>query len=204
VKRGASDIHFECFEHDIRVRYRVDGALMEIMKPPLKMKAALVSRFKIMSALNIAERRVPQDGRIKLKVGQEGHRFPGVHVPDDLRRKDRAPNPGQGKLDARSREVRHREAIGKRLDGKPCRIRTAWCWSRARQDPARRRRLYSCIAKCDSIDTNIMTAEDPVEYNMYGVNQCAGCATKVGLTFAAALKAFLRQDPNIIMDRRDP
>src|SRR5687767_9167929 len=71
VKRGASDIHFECFEHELRVRYRIDGALSEIMKPPLKMKAALVSRFKIMSSLNIAERRVPQDGRIKLKVGQK-------------------------------------------------------------------------------------------------------------------------------------
>src|SRR5206468_9043614 len=71
VMRGASVIHFECFEHELRVRYRIDGALMEIMKPPLKMKAALISRFKIMSALNIAERRVPQDGRIKLKVGQK-------------------------------------------------------------------------------------------------------------------------------------
>src|SRR5205085_10888544 len=71
VKRGASDIHFECFEHEIRVRYRIDGALQEIMKPPMKLKAALISRFKIMSALNIAERRVPQDGRIKLKVGQK-------------------------------------------------------------------------------------------------------------------------------------
>src|SRR6185503_6075277 len=71
VKRGASDIHFECFEHDIRVRYRIDGALQEVMKPPLKLKAALISRFKIMSRLNIAERRVPQDGRIKLKMGNK-------------------------------------------------------------------------------------------------------------------------------------
>ena len=71
VKRGASDIHFECFEHDIRVRYRVDGELTEIMKPPKKMQAALVSRFKILSALNIAERRVPQDGRIKMKMGKK-------------------------------------------------------------------------------------------------------------------------------------
>src|SRR5450755_3193087 len=69
VKKGASDIHFECFEHDIRVRYRIDGALMEVMKPPMKYKAALISRFKIMAQLNIAERRVPQDGRIKLKMG---------------------------------------------------------------------------------------------------------------------------------------
>ena len=70
VKRGASDIHFECFEHDIRVRYRIDGALQEVMKPPMKLKAALISRFKIMAQLNIAERRVPQDGRIKLKMGR--------------------------------------------------------------------------------------------------------------------------------------
>src|SRR4051794_21427920 len=71
VKRGASDIHFECFEHDIRVRYRVDGALQEVMKPPMKYKAALISRFKIMASLNIAERRVPQDGRIKLKMAKK-------------------------------------------------------------------------------------------------------------------------------------
>ena len=71
VKRGASDIHFECFEHDLRVRYRIDGALSEVMKPPKKMQPALISRFKIMSALNIAERRVPQDGRIKLKMGKK-------------------------------------------------------------------------------------------------------------------------------------
>jgi type IV pilus assembly protein PilB len=71
VRRGASDIHFECFEHELRVRYRVDGALQEIMKPPLKLRAALVSRFKIMASLNIAERRVPQDGRIKLKIGKK-------------------------------------------------------------------------------------------------------------------------------------
>src|SRR5207249_8972520 len=71
VKRGASDIHVECFEHEIRVRYRIDGALQEIMKPPMKMKAALISRLKIMSSLNIAERRVPQDGRLKLKIGKK-------------------------------------------------------------------------------------------------------------------------------------
>src|SRR5205085_1721120 len=71
VRRGASDIHFECFEHEIRVRYRIDGALQEVMKPPMKLKAALISRFKIMSSLNIAERRVPQDGRIKLKMGEK-------------------------------------------------------------------------------------------------------------------------------------
>src|SRR5207237_2388421 len=71
VRRGASDIHFECFEHELRVRYRIDGALQEVMKPPMKLRSALISRFKIMAQLNIAERRVPQDGRIKLKMGNK-------------------------------------------------------------------------------------------------------------------------------------
>ncbi len=86
VKRGASDIHFECFEHEIRVRYRIDGALQEVMKPPLKLQAALISRFKIMAQLNIAERRVPQDGRIKLKIGNTRHRLPRVDAADAVRR----------------------------------------------------------------------------------------------------------------------
>ena len=110
VKRGASDIHFECFEHELRVRYRIDGALQEVMKPPPKLKAALISRFKIMAQLNIAERRVPQDGRIKLKIGEQGHRLPRLDAPDAVRREGRAPNPRQGEPDARPREVRHRAA----------------------------------------------------------------------------------------------
>src|SRR5258708_17433251 len=81
VKRGASDIHFECFEHDIRVRYRIDGALQEVMKPPMKLKAALISRFKIMAQLNIAERRVPQDGRIKLKMPKKVIDYRGSTLP---------------------------------------------------------------------------------------------------------------------------
>jgi type IV pilus assembly protein PilB len=94
VKRGASDIHFECFEHDLRVRYRIDGALQEVMKPPKKMQPALISRFKIMSALNIAERRVPQDGRIKLKMGNgKVIDYRVSTLPDALRREGRAPHP---------------------------------------------------------------------------------------------------------------
>jgi type IV pilus assembly protein PilB len=197
VKRGASDIHFECFEHDLRVRYRIDGALQEIMKPPIKMKAALISRFKIMSALNIAERRVPQDGRIKLKVGQKVIDFRVSTLPTIFGEKVvlRILDKGNLTLDLEKFGIEKKaekdlmEAVenpyGMVLVTGPT-------------GSGKTTTLYSCIAKVNNIDTNIMTAEDPVEYNMYGVNQVL-VRTEVGMTFAAALKAFLRQDPNIIM-----
>src|SRR5437868_3060622 len=197
VKRGASDIHFECFEQEIRVRYRIDGALMEIMKPPLKMKAALISRFKIMSALNIAERRVPQDGRIKLKVGNKVIDYRVSTLPTIFGEKVvlRILDKGNLTLDLAKFGIEKKaekdlmEAVenpyGMVLVTGPT-------------GSGKTTTLYSCIAKVNSIDTNIMTAEDPVEYNMYGVNQVL-VRNEVGMTFAAALKAFLRQDPNIIM-----
>ncbi|HMC53977.1 MAG TPA: ATPase, T2SS/T4P/T4SS family [Gemmatimonadaceae bacterium] len=197
VKRGASDIHFECFEHEIRVRYRIDGALQEIMKPPMKLKAALISRFKIMSQLNIAERRVPQDGRIKLKVGQKVIDFRVSTLPTIFGEKIvlRILDKGNLTLDLekfgieKQAELDLMEAVqnpyGMVLVTGPT-------------GSGKTTTLYSCIAKVNSIDTNIMTAEDPVEYNMYGVNQVL-VRNEVGMTFAAALKAFLRQDPNIIM-----
>jgi type IV pilus assembly protein PilB len=197
VKRGASDIHFECFEHELRVRYRIDGALMEIMKPPLKMKAALISRFKIMSALNIAERRVPQDGRIKLKVGAKVIDFRVSTLPTIFGEKVvlRILDKGNLTLDLQKFGIEKKaeadlmEAVenpyGMVLVTGPT-------------GSGKTTTLYSCIAKVNDIDTNIMTAEDPVEYNMYGVNQVL-VRNEVGMTFAAALKAFLRQDPNIIM-----
>ncbi|MEX2152578.1 MAG: ATPase, T2SS/T4P/T4SS family [Gemmatimonadaceae bacterium] len=197
VKRGASDIHFECFEHELRVRYRIDGALMEIMKPPLKMKAALISRFKIMSALNIAERRVPQDGRIKLKVGSKVIDFRVSTLPTIFGEKVvlRILDKGNLTLDLQKFGIEKKaeadlmEAVenpyGMVLVTGPT-------------GSGKTTTLYSCIAKVNDIDTNIMTAEDPVEYNMYGVNQVL-VRNEVGMTFAAALKAFLRQDPNIIM-----
>jgi type IV pilus assembly protein PilB len=197
VKRGASDIHFECFEHELRVRYRIDGALSEIMKPPLKMRAALVSRFKIMSSLNIAERRVPQDGRIKLKVGQKVIDFRVSTCPTIFGEKIVLRILDKGNLTLDLEKFGIEKQSEKDL-------------MEAVQNPygmvlvtgptgsGKTTTLYSCIAKVNSIDTNIMTAEDPVEYNMYGVNQVL-VRNEVGLTFAAALKAFLRQDPNIIM-----
>ena len=197
VKKGASDIHFECFEHDIRVRYRIDGELTEIMKPPKKMQAALVSRFKIMSALNIAERRVPQDGRIKLKMGKKVIDYRVSTLPTifgekvvlrildkgnltlDLEKFGIEPQAEKEIMEAVSNPYGMVLVTGPTGSGKTT-------------------TLYSCLSKVNSIDTNIMTAEDPVEYNIYGINQVL-VRNEIGMTFAAALKAFLRQDPNIIM-----
>ncbi len=197
VKRGASDIHFECFEHDLRVRYRIDGALQEVMKPPKKMQPALISRFKIMSALNIAERRVPQDGRIKLKMGKKVIDYRVSTLPTlfgekvvlrildkgnltlDLEKFGIEPRAEKELMEAVSNPYGMVLVTGPTGSGKTT-------------------TLYSCISKVNAIDTNIMTAEDPVEYNLYGVNQVL-VRTEIGMTFAAALKAFLRQDPNIIM-----
>jgi type IV pilus assembly protein PilB len=197
VKRGASDIHFECFEHELRVRYRIDGALMEVMKPPIRMKAALVSRFKIMSQLNIAERRVPQDGRLKLKIGRKVIDYRVSTLPTIFGEKVvlRILDKGNLTLELEKFGIEPRaeqdlmEAVrnpyGMVLVTGPT-------------GSGKTTTLYSALAKINNIDVNIMTAEDPVEYNLFGVNQVA-VRTEVGLTFAAALKAFLRQDPNIIM-----
>ncbi len=110
VKRGASDIHVECYERAMRVRYRVDGILQEMMSPPVKMKSAIISRLKIMSELDIAERRVPQDGRIKLKVGEKKVDMRVSSSALHLRRKSRDAYPGQGEPEARPRRVRHVQA----------------------------------------------------------------------------------------------
>lgn len=197
VNKGASDIHFECFEHELRVRYRVDGALMEVMKPPLKMRAALISRFKIMASLNIAERRVPQDGRIKLKVGKKVIDFRVSVLPTLFGEKVvlRILDKGNLTLELEKFGIEPRaerelmEAIsnpyGMVLVTGPT-------------GSGKTTTLYSALSKINTGDTNIMTAEDPVEYNLFGINQVQ-VRTEIGMTFAAALKAFLRQDPNVIM-----
>src|SRR3954462_9532860 len=197
VKKGASDIHFECFEHDIRVRYRIDGALQEVMKPPMKLKAALISRFKIMSQLNIAERRVPQDGRIKLKMRNKVIDFRVSTLPTLFGEKIvlRILDKGNLTFDLSSFGIEPKaeadlmEAVqnpyGMVLVTGPT-------------GSGKTTTLYSALSKVNNIDVNIMTAEDPVEYNLYGVNQVL-VRTEIGMIFAAALKAFLRQDPNIIM-----
>jgi type IV pilus assembly protein PilB len=197
LKKGASDIHFECFEKELRVRYRIDGALQEIMKPPIKMRPALISRFKIMASLNIAERRVPQDGRIKLKIGNKVIDFRVSTLPTLFGEKVvlRILDKGNLTLDLGTFGIEPRaerelmEAIsnpyGMVLVTGPT-------------GSGKTTTLYSALSKINNIDVNIMTAEDPVEYNLFGINQVL-VRTEIGMTFAAALKAFLRQDPNIIM-----
>ena len=197
VRRGASDIHFECFEHELRVRYRIDGALGEVMKPPMKLKAALISRFKIMAQLNIAERRVPQDGRIKLKVGTKVIAYRVSTLPTLFGEKIvlRILDKGNLTFDLSKfgfepkAEADLMKAI---LNPYGMVLVTGPTGS------GKTTTLYSALSKINQIDVNIMTAEDPVEYNMFGVNQVL-VRNEVGMTFAAALKAFLRQDPNIIM-----
>jgi type IV pilus assembly protein PilB len=197
VKRGASDIHIEPFEHEIRIRYRIDGVLQEVMKPPLKMKAALSSRIKILSSLNIAERRVPQDGRLKLKMGTRVIDFRVSTLPVLFGEKIvlRILDKGNLTLDLTKfgfepkAEADLMKAI---LNPYGMVLVTGPTGS------GKTTTLYSALQRINTVETNIMTAEDPVEYNLPGINQ-APMRAEIGLTFAAALRAFLRQDPNIIM-----
>ncbi len=197
VLRGASDIHIEPFEHELRVRYRVDGALQVVMKPPMKLKAALTSRVKIMSNLNIAERRVPQDGRIKIKVRKRVIDFRVSTLPCifgekivmrildksnltlDLKKFGFEPKAEHDLMTAISSPYGMVLVTGPTGSGKTT-------------------TLYSALSQINNEDVNIMTAEDPVEYNLDGINQVM-VRNEIGMTFAAALRAFLRQDPNIIM-----
>jgi type IV pilus assembly protein PilB len=197
VRRGASDIHFECFEHEIRVRYRIDGALLEVMKPPMKLKAALVSRFKIMAMLNIAERRVPQDGRIKLKMGSKVIDFRVSTLPTLFGEKIVLRILDKGNLtfdlSAFGIEPRAEQDLMEAVQNPYGMVLVTGPTGSGKTTT-----LYSALSKVNLIDVNIMTAEDPVEYNLFGVNQVL-VRNEIGMTFAAALKAFLRQDPNIIM-----
>ncbi|HMV31811.1 MAG: type IV-A pilus assembly ATPase PilB [Gemmatimonadales bacterium] len=197
VKRGASDIHIEPFEHEIRVRYRIDGALQEVMKPPVKMKAALTSRIKILSQLNIAERRVPQDGRLKLKMGNRVIDFRVSTLPCIYGEKIvmRILDKGNLTLDLSKFgfEKKAEDDLMKNILNPYGMVLVTGPTGSGKTTT-----LYSALSRVNTIETNIMTAEDPVEYNLMGINQVL-VRNEIGLTFAAALKAFLRQDPNIIM-----
>ena len=197
VRKGVSDIHIELYEKEIRVRYRLDGALYEVMKPPMKMKAALVSRIKILSDLNIAERRVPQDGRIKLRMKRKVVDFRVSTLPVIFGEKIvlRILDAGNLTFDLGSfgfepqAEKEFMEAIanpyGMVLVTGPT-------------GSGKTTTLYSALSQINDEGVNIMTAEDPVEYNLHGINQVL-VRNDIGMGFATALKAFLRQDPNIIM-----
>ena len=197
VLKGVSDIHIEPFEKEVRVRYRLDGTLREIMKPPMKMKAAITSRVKILSDLDIAERRLPQDGRIKLKMKNKVVDFRVSILPTIFGEKIVMRILDKGNL---TFDLTKFGFEPKALED--------FMWSIGRPygmvlvtgptGSGKTTTLYSALSQINTIDTNIMTAEDPVEYNLHGINQVL-VRTDIGMTFAAALRAFLRQDPNIIM-----
>lgn len=197
VLKGISDIHIEPFESEIRVRYRLDGSLMEVLKPPYKMKAAITSRVKILADLNIAERRVPQDGRIKLKMKNKVVDFRVSVLPVIFGEKIVLRILDKGNL-----------TFDLTTFGFEPKAEKDFMWAIGRPygmvlvtgptGSGKTTTLYSALSQINTIDTNIMTAEDPVEFNIYGINQVL-VRNEIGMTFAAALKAFLRQDPNIIM-----
>ena len=201
LRRGASDIHVEPYEKELRIRFRIDGVLYDVMHPPLKMRDALISRIKIMSKLDISEKRLPQDGRIKIKV----------------------------KVDSRSRELDFRVSTLPTLFGEKVVLRlldkqnlmldmtklgfepeSLTKFKRNISKPygmvlvtgptgsGKTNTLYSALQSLNTVETNIMTAEDPVEFNLPGINQVQ-MKEQIGLNFAAALRSFLRQDPNIVL-----
>ena len=198
AKRRASDIHIEPYEKIFRVRFRVDGVLQEIMSPPLRLKNPLVSRLKVMAGLDIAERRLTQDGRIKLKMGVGGELDIRVSV---------LPTLFGEKVVMRLLDKSNLQLDMSKLGFDP---QTLKDFLEAIHKPygmilitgptgsGKSTTLYSALSELNKPDVNISTAEDPVEYNLVGINQVQ-VREQIGLTFAAALRSFLRQDPDIIM-----
>ena len=198
IKKGASDVHVEPYEKEFRVRFRIDGVLYEVMKPPMKLRAAMISRLKIMSHLDISERRLPQDGRIKLRLGKGKEMDFRVSVCPTLfgekvvlRLLDKSnlqldmtklgfeEKQMKDFLDAIDRPYGMVLVTGPTGSGKTT-------------------TLYSALSRLNEVAWNISTAEDPVEFNFFGINQVQ-MHDDIGLNFAAALRSFLRQDPDIIM-----
>jgi type IV pilus assembly protein PilB len=197
VKVGASDVHIEPYERFMRVRYRIDGILSEVMEPPIKLKNAITSRLKIMSELDIAERRIPQDGRIKLKIGSKKVDLRVSTLPCIFGEKVvmRILDKSNLNLDLADFGMEQ-----KAIDDIYVAIAAPFgmVLVTGPTGSGKTTTLYSCLSKLNDTERNIMTAEDPVEYNIDGINQVQ-VRDDVGLTFASALKAFLRQDPNIVM-----
>jgi type IV pilus assembly protein PilB len=201
VKRGASDIHMEPYEKEFRVRFRIDGVLQTIMTPPLKLKDAITSRLKIMAKLDISEKRLPQDGRIMLKMNIGGKKKQLDFRVSTL------PTLWGEKIVLRLLDKENLRLDMTKLGFEP---ESLVKFEKAILKPygmvlvtgptgsGKTNTLYSSIARLNQPDTNIMTAEDPVEFQLQGVNQVQ-MKEQIGLNFAAALRAFLRQDPNIIL-----
>ena len=198
VKRNASDIHIEPYEKEFRVRYRIDGVLYEVMKPPLKLRNAITSRIKIMSELDIAERRLPQDGRIKLKMGRGKEMDFRVSVLPTLFGEKvvlRLLDKGNLQLDMTKLGFEQQQ-----LDTfQDCIHRPyGMVLVTGPTGSGKTTTLYSALSELNKVSENISTAEDPVEFNLAGINQVQ-MHEDIGLNFAAALRSFLRQDPDIIM-----
>ncbi len=198
ITKKASDIHLEAYEKVLRVRLRIDGALYELMKPPMKLKNALVSRLKIMARLDIAERRLPQDGRIKIKLGKGKDMDFRVSVLPTLFGEKvvmRLLDKSNLQLDMTKLGfdegplVHFKEAIHKPF---------GMVLVTGPTGSGKTTTLYSALSELNDSEVNLSTAEDPVEFNLYGINQVQ-MHEEIGLTFASALRSFLRQDPDIIM-----
>ncbi len=202
VKRGASDVHIEPFEHEIRIRYRVDGALQEVMKPPLKMKAALTSRVKILAQLNIAERRVPQDGRLKLKMGTRVIDFRVSTLPVLFGEKIvlRILDKGNLTLDLTrfGFEVKAEADLMRAILNPYGMVLVTGPTGSGKTTT-----LYSALQRINTVETNIMTAEDPVEYNLPGINQ-APVRPEVGTDLRGGPAGVPAAGPERDHDRRDP
>jgi type IV pilus assembly protein PilB len=201
VKRGASDIHMEPYEKEYRVRYRIDGILQNMMNPPFKLRDAIISRVKIMSKLDISEKRLPQDGRIMIKFMKDGKKkqidfrvsvLPTLYGEkivmraldkENLRLDMTKLGFEQASLDKFTKAIF--KPYGMVLVTGPT-------------GSGKTNTLYSAISSLNKPDTNILTAEDPVEFQLHGINQVQ-MKEQIGLNFAAALRSFLRQDPNIIL-----
>ncbi len=197
VKRGASDIHIEPFEKHVRVRFRQDGVLIEMPPLPNKLKPAVISRLKIMSDLDISERRVPQDGRIKIRLPNKTVEFRVSTLPTLFGEKIVMRILDQGNLTLDLTKFGFTEKALKDFTG-AVDSPYGMVLVTGPTGSGKTTTLYSALSRINKPEVNIMTAEDPVEYNLFGINQVL-VRNEVGMTFAAALKAFLRQDPNIIM-----
>jgi type IV pilus assembly protein PilB len=198
IKKGASDIHIEPYEKKLRVRYRIDGVLAEEMTPPLKLKNAIISRIKIMASLDIAERRLPQDGRIKLKLGKGREMdFRVSALPTIWGEKVVMRLLDKSNLQLDMTKLGFEQAP---LDDFKWAINQPWgmVLVTGPTGSGKTTTLYSALTELNKVAHNICTAEDPVEYNLHGINQVQ-MHDEIGLNFAMALRAFLRQDPDIIM-----
>ena len=197
IRKGASDIHIEAYEKKFRVRYRIDGVLYEVMNPPMKLRAALTSRLKIMAELDIAERRLPQDGRIKLKMKDKEIDLRVSTLPCLFGEKVvmRILDKGALSLDLKKMgwEQQALDDLMKAIHSPFGMVLVTGPTGSGKSTT-----LYAALQQINEVGINIMTAEDPVEYNLFGVNQVQ-MKEEIGLNFAAALRSFLRQDPDVVL-----